>query len=134
MQRLTWIMASRLGRCPSRAPEKHSLGDRDGWGLGAQPWISAQDLLSLWLSSLTPCSRPQQPTGPFFPTSRLPPSCFWFLSWDQIFVNGVFIVPASGGPHLQGFSSSGPQHCVRARAPTLPQRDHPFPSPGTWRR
>lgn len=31
VQRLTWIMASRLGRCPSRAPEKHSLGDGDRW-------------------------------------------------------------------------------------------------------
>lgn len=28
VQCLTWIMASRLGRCPSRAPEKHSLGWR----------------------------------------------------------------------------------------------------------
>lgn len=26
VQRLTWIIASRLGKCPSRAPEKHSLG------------------------------------------------------------------------------------------------------------
>lgn len=44
VQRLTWIMASRLGRCPSRAPEKHSLQgeDRDGWGLRVWPWVSPQ--------------------------------------------------------------------------------------------
>ena len=56
MQRLTWIMASRLGRCPSRAPEKHNLGGGDG-GVGAmslarglpagQIPTSALDLLAL---------------------------------------------------------------------------------------
>ena len=56
VQRLTWIMASRLGRCPSRAPEKHSLGDGGRWvgavslaqGLPAsQIPTSALDLIAL---------------------------------------------------------------------------------------
>lgn len=46
VQCLTWIMASRLGRCPSRAPEKHSLVLGQRWA-PATSWVSALDLMSL---------------------------------------------------------------------------------------
>lgn len=39
VQCLTWIMASRLGRCPSRAPEKHSLGVGTEMGMDHEPGL-----------------------------------------------------------------------------------------------
>lgn len=75
VQCLTWIMASRLGRCPSRAPEKHSLGQKIGGGhepsLGPPtnqiPDLSSTPEAPLELSPLTPAPGPSSPTGQFFP-------------------------------------------------------------------
>lgn len=52
VQRLTWIMASKLGKCPSRAPEKHSLGtgramDKPEPGVGASLWLARTQLSPL---------------------------------------------------------------------------------------
>lgn len=52
VQRLTWIMASKLGKCPSRAPEKHSLGtgramDKPEPGVGASLWLVQTQLSPL---------------------------------------------------------------------------------------
>lgn len=42
----------------------------------ARSWISALDLIALLLSPLIPCSRPQQPTGQFFPPLACLPLAF----------------------------------------------------------
>lgn len=91
VQCLTWIMASRLGRCPSRAPEKHSpggvgteVGGSHEPSLGPRCWPDPDlslDLMALLSCHLRlPALGPSSPTGQFFPSSSPPPSCFLFLA------------------------------------------------------
>lgn len=44
VQRLTWIMANRRGRCPSLAPAKNSLKDGQPWRL--ESWENSQLVFS----------------------------------------------------------------------------------------
>ena len=133
VQCLTWIMASRLGRCPSRAPEKHSLALGTEMGTGHILGLSFGPDVPLKLSPLTSCSGPSSPTGQFSPSSSLPPSCFLCLPVviRHLLPCGI-IIPASGRPlPLAGVPSSGPRHDWRTPAPqpslpmpTSPQCSH----------
>lgn len=112
VQRLTWIMASRPGRCPSRAPEKHSLGQRWGRerepGLGCPanqlPDLSSRPDVPLELSPPAPAfSGPQEPHRALLPRLVPPPFCFLYL-----LSLGSSLSQLQVGPTGRDLTSSGP--------------------------
>lgn len=119
VQRLTWIMASKLGKCPSRAPEKHSLGT------GKEVDKGQSLALELWCCLLEPSCH----TG-LCPTSSPRVVCLLAFFTSRLGTRHLLLANSSPQLFLPVVSSMTASTCLFSPIPSSPH----LLSPVTWMR